>query len=162
MSPGLRVSQTREQRDRARERLLLLLGEALGNRLYEPALTLLTLRLERLSSLIGQLKQDATPIGRIGPAADQSVSLEFADSLSHRLRTNTFSSGQVTGANGPFAVETSKHGAVRQREAMLGSQSPHQLAKHYPQFAGDKGHVDGQGHETIYGLNTGKLYRLPV
>ncbi len=146
-----------------RERLLLLLGEALGDGLYEPALTLAALGLERLSSLIGELEQSAASVGGVGPATDQPIGFEFADGLGHRLRTNTFGGGQVAGTDGAFTVEAAKHSTMRQREAMLGSQAPYQLTNHNPQFAGYEGDIDGHSQETIPRTQvscTGYLYNV--
>ena len=121
-------------------------GEVLGDRPREPALALAAVRLERRAALLGQLDERAPPVGGVGAARDQALGLEVADRLRHRLRAHALGEREVADRPGAFAVQAPEHGALREREAVLGAQAAHQLAEHDAQLAREASGVDGVAH----------------
>src|ERR1019366_516503 len=102
---------------------LLLLGrESPSDRAGQPPLAPAAILLERPAPGIGELEQGAAPIGHIGTAGDQALSFQLGERLTHRLGPYPFGDGEVRRTPGPLAVQATEHSAVREREAMLGSQ----------------------------------------
>lgn len=117
----LGVGETRQQWHGLRKRLLLSLGEAVGDRVDQPADTLATVLFQRLEPTLGQLDQRAAAVRRIGVAADQTVGFQLADYLRHRLRAHPLRGRQIARGAWAFAIEPPENGPLGEREAMLGA-----------------------------------------
>ena len=102
--------------------------------------------MQRLAALRGQLDERAPPVVGIGPAADQARALEVGHGLRHRLRAHAFGGRQLADARDPPAVEPPEHGPLREREAMLGAQSAHELPEHLSKIARQHRQIGLLGH----------------
>ena len=90
---------------------------------------------------LGQDDQGPAAVVGVGLAFDEAVGLEVGDGLRHRLRPHPLGDGEVADALGALAVEAAEHGALGEREAVLGAQAADQLAEHDPQLACQRGGV---------------------
>jgi len=148
-APKVRVLQLRqplEQTDRLGEHLLLLGREAPRDRAGQPPLAPTAILLERPTPGVGELEEGAAPVGRIGTAGDQALGFQLGERLTHRLGPYAFGDGEVGRTPGPLAVQATEHGAVRQRQAVLGPQPARELAKDHPELAGEEADVHAHGH----------------
>ena len=134
-----------KQYNRLPEDLLFLLGEPLGDRMREPSLTLAAIGREHGAAGLGELDRRTPPIVGIRAPSDESVGLEIADGLGHRLRPDPLRGGELTDAPWPLTVQSAEHGTVRKRETVLGAQPANQLTENDTQIAGEPGAVKGAG-----------------
>jgi hypothetical protein len=109
-----------------------------------------TIDRERMQSLVGQLDELTASVGGIRQAPDQALALEIGDRLGHRLRPHALGHGQIADRHRPFTVEAPEHGALGEREAMLGAQPANQAAEHQAQLAREQPRVDGRPHGNIF------------
>jgi hypothetical protein len=112
------------------EDLLLLGRQLLLDRASQPAHTVAAVGFEGLASGVAEVDQCAAAVSGIGRPGDQALCLQIAEGLGHRLWTHALCRGEVAGALRPVTVEATEHGAVGEREAMLGPQPAHELTQH--------------------------------
>ena len=125
---------------------LLRRGEVLGDRARQPALALAAVLLQRPQPCAVSSTSMRRRVGRVGAACDQPVGLEVADRLRHRLRRTRSATASSPIDSRPLAVQAPEHGALGEREAVLGAQPAHQLAEHHAQLARQAGGVYGLSH----------------
>ena len=81
-------------------------------------------------------------VGGVGAARDQAVGLEVGDRLRHRLRAHALGDREIADRARALAVQAPEHGALGEREAVLGAQPAHQVPEHDAQLAGETGRVE--------------------
>src|ERR1700722_372890 len=134
---GSVLGEAAQQRDGLLEHSALLRGEAVGGRAREPPLALAAIVFERLAALIGELDEDPSAVARVCAASDQAVGLQIADRLRHRLRSYTLGDRKITDRHRALAVDAPEHGALGEREAVLGAEPAHEVTEHHAQLAGE-------------------------
>ena len=83
----------------------------------------------------GQLDDGAAAVVGVRASLDQTVGLELADGLRHRLRPHPLGGRQIADARRSLAVEPAEDGAMEERKAMLGPQPADQLPEDDAQLA---------------------------